>query len=71
MIISGIVIIGGIQRIGKWAGKMVPLMIVIYFLSVLAILILNIKDIPHYLWMVITDAFAAEHYRGEPAWVVL
>jgi AGCS family alanine or glycine:cation symporter len=67
MIISGIVIIGGIQRIGKWAGKMVPLMIVIYFLSVLAILILNIKDIPHYLWMVITDAFAAEHYRGEPA----
>jgi AGCS family alanine or glycine:cation symporter len=46
---------------------MVPLMIVIYFLSVLAILILNIKDIPHYLWMVITDAFAAEHYRGEPA----
>ncbi len=67
MIISGIVIIGGIQRIGKWAGKMVPLMIVIYFLSVLTILILNIKDIPHYLWMVITDAFAAEHYRGEPA----
>jgi AGCS family alanine or glycine:cation symporter len=67
MIISGIVIIGGIQRIGSWAGKMVPLMIVIYFLSVLAILILNIKDIPHYLWMVITDAFAAEHYRGEPA----
>jgi len=67
MIISGIVIIGGIQRIGKWAGKMVPLMIVIYFVSVLSILILHIKDVPHYLWMVITDAFAAEHYRGEPA----
>src|SRR5688572_9966429 len=26
MILSGIVIIGGIQRIGNWAGKMVPLM---------------------------------------------
>ena len=38
MIISGIVIIGGIQRIGSWAGKMVPLMIVVYFVSVLLIL---------------------------------
>ncbi|TXH30630.1 MAG: alanine:cation symporter family protein [Cyclobacteriaceae bacterium] len=67
MIISSIVIIGGIQRIGSWAGKMVPLMIVIYFFSVVSILILHIEDVPHYLWMVITDAFAANHYRGEPA----
>ncbi|MCE7864454.1 MAG: alanine:cation symporter family protein [Bacteroidetes bacterium CHB5] len=67
MFISGIVIIGGIQRIGRWAGKMVPLMIVVYFLSVFAILILHIQDIPHYLWMIITDAFAATNYRGEPA----
>jgi len=67
MIISGIVIIGGIQRIGSWAGKMVPLMIVIYFFSVLGILVLHITEVPHYLWMVITDAFAANHYHGEPA----
>jgi alanine or glycine:cation symporter, AGCS family len=67
MIISGIVIIGGIQRIGSWAGKMVPLMIVLYFLSVLGILIVHIDQVPHYLWMVITDAFAANNYRGEPA----
>ncbi len=67
MLVSGIVIVGGIQRIGIWAGKMVPIMIVVYFLSVLAILILNITKVPDYLWMVITDAFAAENYRGEPA----
>ncbi|MFN5557347.1 MAG: alanine/glycine:cation symporter family protein [Chryseotalea sp.] len=67
MIISGIVIIGGIKRIGTWAGKMVPIMIIIYFLSVLAILILNISKVPDYLWMVITDAFSANNYRGEPA----
>ena len=66
MIISGIVIIGGIQRIGKWAGKMVPLMIVVYFFSVLSILIIHIDKVPHYLWMIITDAFAANHYKGEP-----
>ncbi len=67
MIISGIVIIGGIQRIGKWAGKMVPLMIILYFLTVLSIIIIHIAEVPHYLWLVITDAFAANHYHGNPA----
>lgn len=67
MVISGFVIIGGIQRIGQWAGKMVPLMIVVYFGSVLVILIMHISEVPHYLWMVITDAFSASHYHGEPA----
>ncbi|MBI3220055.1 MAG: alanine:cation symporter family protein [Bacteroidetes bacterium] len=66
MIISAIVIIGGIQRIGSWAGKMVPLMIVIYFFSVLAILVVNITEVPHYLWMIITDAFTATHFHGDP-----
>jgi alanine or glycine:cation symporter, AGCS family len=67
MIISGIVIIGGIQRIGKWAGKMVPLMIILYFLTVISIILINISEVPRYLWMVITDAFAANHYHGNPA----
>jgi alanine or glycine:cation symporter, AGCS family len=67
MIISGIVIIGGIQRIGTWAGKMVPLMIVIYFFSVLAILIIHIDQVPHYFMMILTEAFSAENYHGEQA----
>jgi AGCS family alanine or glycine:cation symporter len=67
MIISGIVIIGGIQRIGVWAGKMVPLMIIIYFFSVLAILIIHIDTVPHYFLMIITDAFSAANYHGSPA----
>ncbi len=66
-IISGIVIIGGIQRIGVWAGKTVPLMIVIYFFSVVAILVVNIEQVPHYLWLIITDAFTATNYHGSPA----
>lgn len=67
MIISGIVILGGIQRIGVWAGKMVPLMIVLYFFSVLTIIIINIEQVPHYFMLIITDAFAANHYHGNPA----
>ena len=45
---------------------MVPLMIVVYFLSVLLIIILNISRVPEYLALIFTDAFAAHHYRGEP-----
>jgi alanine or glycine:cation symporter, AGCS family len=67
MITSAIVILGGIQRIGKWAGKMVPLMIILYFGSVLSILIVNAETVPHYFLMIISDAFAANHYHGEPA----
>ena len=67
MIISAVVIIGGIQRIGSWAGKMVPLMIIIYFFSVIAILVVNITAVPHYFWLIITDAFAANNFHGDPA----
>jgi AGCS family alanine or glycine:cation symporter len=67
MVLSGIVIIGGIKRIGYWAGSMVPLMIVIYFLSVALILIINIREVPTYVMLIFTDAFSANHFRGEPA----
>ena len=66
-ILAGIVIIGGIERIGTWAGRMVPIMIVIYFGSVIAILFTNITEVPHIFGMIFTDAFAADNYRGNPA----
>lgn len=62
MLIAGVVIIGGIQRIGLWAGKMVPLMIVLYFGSVVAILFSHLSEVPRIFWLVITDAFSADYY---------
>jgi len=67
MIISAIVILGGIQRIGVWAGKMVPLMIILYFGSVLLILIVNIEKVPESLALIFTSAFTGDNFRGEPA----
>jgi AGCS family alanine or glycine:cation symporter len=67
MLIAAVVVVGGINRIGSWAGKMVPLMIIIYFFSVSAILIIHIDQVPHYLYLIITDAFLAENFRGNPA----
>jgi AGCS family alanine or glycine:cation symporter len=66
-IISGMVILGGIQRIGRWAGKMVPLMIIIYFGCVLIILFIHIQAVPDILWMIITDAFKGEYSTAPPA----
>lgn len=66
-VLAGIVIIGGIERIGTWAGNMVPIMIIIYFGSVVAILFTNIAEVPHVFGMIFTDAFAADNYRGDPA----
>jgi AGCS family alanine or glycine:cation symporter len=67
MVLAGVVVIGGIQRIGSWAGRTVPLMIIVYFLSVLMILVLNIGKVPGYFMLIITDAFSADHFRGNPA----
>lgn len=67
MFIAAIVVVGGINRIGSWAGKMVPLMIILYFFAVAAILILHIDQVPHYLYLIVSNAFTAENFRGNPA----
>ena len=60
-----LVIFGGIKRLGKVAGKMVPVMVVLYFISVVIILLINIGDVPRYLGMIITNAFTADNYNGD------
>ncbi len=61
-----VVIIGGIQRIGTWAGNLVPWMIVLHFISVVIILSVNWKEVPYYFGLIFTDAFAANHFHGDP-----
>jgi len=65
MLVS-VVIVGGIKRIGNWAGRMVPLMIVLHFVTVAVILITFADRLPYYLKLIFTDAFSAEHYHGDP-----
>ncbi len=66
-VVSGIVILGGIQRIGSWAGKMVPLMIIIYFGCVITILFIHIEKVPGLLWMIVTEAFQGNQSMAPPA----
>lgn len=65
-VFCSIVIIGGIKRIGSWAGKSVPLMIVLHFVSVLVILITYSDQVPYYIGLIFTDAFSAQHFHGDP-----
>jgi AGCS family alanine or glycine:cation symporter len=65
-VLVSIVIIGGIKRIGSWAGRMVPLMIVLHFVSVAVILVAYADQVPYYIKLIFTDAFSASHYHGDP-----
>lgn len=56
-IVVGLVIIGGIKRIGSVAGKIVPFMCLIYLLAGLAVVALNITDIPEMFLLIVKSAF--------------
>ncbi len=62
VIVTSFVILGGIQRISRWASKMVPAMVVLYFVLVMIILGIYIEEVPKYLSMIVTDAFAADYF---------
>ncbi len=64
--LCSIVIVGGIHRIGDWAGRLVPTMIVLHFVSVMIILVVYADKIPYYLKLIFTDAFTAENFHGNP-----
>jgi AGCS family alanine or glycine:cation symporter len=66
VVVTSIVILGGLKRISAIASKMVPSMVILYFILVLIILCINYEVVPKYLVLIFTDAFAAEHYKGEP-----
>ena len=65
-IFTGVVILGGLNRISKTASRIVPAMVIIYFVAVVAILIINAAEVPRYLGLIFTDAFAATNYSGDP-----
>ena len=65
-IITTIVIIGGLDRISKTVSRLVPAMVILYFISVLIILFANYTEVPKYISLIFTDAFAANNYKGDP-----
>ena len=63
-IVVGMVIIGGIKRIGHVAGILVPAMCVLYLLAGGAVLIMNIGEIPGIFAMIFKSAFSPQDATG-------
>ncbi|MDN3665885.1 alanine/glycine:cation symporter family protein [Algibacter miyuki] len=66
VIITSVIILGGLKRISLAASKLVPAMVILYFALVLFVLISNYEVVPKYFFMIFTDAFAANNFKGEP-----
>ncbi|GFZ76039.1 sodium:alanine symporter [Aquaticitalea lipolytica] len=63
--ITAVVILGGLNRISKTAEKLVPSMVIIYFVAVVFILFAYRSEVPKYLMLMITDAFDANYFKKE------
>lgn len=63
--LTSVIILGGLKRISNAASKMVPAMVLLYFVLVLFILISNYEVVPKYFIMIFTDAFSADYYEGD------
>ena len=57
MVVVGLVILGGIKRIGKVAATLVPFMCVAYIIAAVVVLVVNAAEIPKAFEMIFTYAF--------------
>jgi AGCS family alanine or glycine:cation symporter len=64
MLFVGIVIIGGIVRVGKVTSKVVPAMFVLYFVSALYVILSNYSAVPGILSSIVTQAFGGTAIIG-------
>jgi len=60
----GLVIVGGIHRIGRVAGTLVPFMVGLYFLGAVYVLALHADDIPAMFALILRSAFAPAEASG-------
>ena len=70
VIVTSIVIFGGLNRISKTASKLVPSMVILYFVLVIYILLSNYQLVPKYFVMIFTDAFLVTFIKENPFLVV-
>lgn len=61
---AALVLIGGIQRIGKVASRLVPSMCLIYVSVVMVICLLNMDKLPHVMNVILSDAFRFDSASG-------
>ena len=64
-IITILVTQGGLKRIGQTTQNLVPAMVILYFLCVGSIIVFNIEQLPDTIYLIFSEAFYPEFYKGE------
>ena len=64
ILITAIVAFGGIKKVSKWTDRMVPVMAVLYIVTVLVLIVLNVQSIPYFFHAVFAGAFKPEAIFG-------
>jgi AGCS family alanine or glycine:cation symporter len=63
-VVVGVVLIGGIKRIGKVTGTLVPAMVLIYVIAGFYVLLSNVSAIPEMLRLIVVSAFTTTDATG-------
>ncbi len=75
MALTGVVILGGINRIAEVAANLVPFMAVAYFSGALLVIALNFKQVPEAILLIINSAFtetaATGGFVGASVWAAI
>lgn len=62
--LTAIVAFGGIKKVTKWTDKMVPVMAVVYVVTVAVLIVINFKSIPFFFKAVFQGAFKPDAFFG-------
>jgi AGCS family alanine or glycine:cation symporter len=71
MILSLVILIGGIQSIGRVSGTLVPVMAVLYFVGGLIVIVVNFQNIPAGLAQIFSLAFSTQAMAGGAGGMVM
>ncbi len=67
----GIVLVGGVRRIGAVAGKVVPFMAIFYVIASMLVIIIKIDLIPQIFATIIEEAFTPSAAFGASIWMTI
>ncbi len=70
-LIVGLVILGGVKRIGFIASRLVPLMVIIYVILCLFVILKNIDSIHEIFKLIFADAFNLTSGSGAGMWLAI
>lgn len=64
ILVTAVIAFGGIKKVSKWTDRMVPVMALLYILTVLVLIVLNLDTIPYFFKAVFGGAFQPDALFG-------